>query len=148
MESDGRANELALDTIAQAARVDPDTCAALLQATAPPVSIDTPVRAESEMPLSELVADRTSSDPETEAVREEVRDALHRLLSRLPARERAVVRARFGFDGVPKTLDAIAERYHLSAERIRQIEARALVQLRRAGQLIALDVLAREADLL
>jgi RNA polymerase primary sigma factor len=148
MESDGRAGELALDVIAQAARVDPDTCATLLQATAPPISIDAPARAESETPLNELVADRTSSDPETEAVREEVRAALHRLLSVLPARERAVVRARFGFDGIPQTLDAIAERYHLSAERIRQIEARALVQLRRAGQLIALDVLARDADLL
>jgi RNA polymerase sigma factor (sigma-70 family) len=148
VESDGPAGGIALEAIAEAAGVDADTGAALLQAIASPVSIDAPVRAERETPLNELIPDRTSSDPETEAVRQEVREALHRFLKHLPVRERAVVWARFGFDGAPKTLDALAERYHLSAERIRQIEARALAQLRHAGQLIALDVLAREADLL
>jgi RNA polymerase primary sigma factor len=148
MENDGRAGELALETITQAARLDPDTCAALVRATAPPISIDAPVRTETETPLSELVADRTSSDPETETVRQEVRDALHRLLSHLSARERAIVRARFGFDGVPQTLDAIAERYCLTAERIRQIEARALARLRDAARLMRLDVLARDAELM
>jgi RNA polymerase primary sigma factor len=137
-----------LDAIADAARVDPDTCAALLQATATPVSVDAPIRSESDTTLKELIADPTSSDPETAAVRREACDAVRRLLKVLPARERAIVRARFGFDGVPETLDAIAERYHLSAERIRQIEARALVRLRHAGRLTALDVLGREADLL
>jgi RNA polymerase primary sigma factor len=147
-ELDGHAKGPVLEAIAGAVGVDLDTCAAPLQATASPISIDAPVRTESETPLNELIPDRTSSDPETEAVRQEVRDTLHQLLTRLPARERAVVRARFGFDGVPETLDEIAERYHLSAERIRQIEARALAQLRDAGRVVALDVLAGEADLL
>jgi len=60
MESDGCSSALTLERVADATGVDPDTCAALLQATAPPVSIDAPVRAESETSLSELVADRTS----------------------------------------------------------------------------------------
>jgi len=148
METDGRASGPSLEAIAEVAAVDSDTCAALLQATLTPVSVDAASRSESDTPLKELIADPSSSDPEAAAVRQEVCEAVRRLLHLLPVRERAVVRARYGFDGVPETLDAIAERYHLSAERIRQIEARALERLREAGCLLRLDVLAQECELL
>lgn len=148
LELDGRVGESTVAAIADAAGVNPEVGVALLQATAAPISIDAPAHSESDTTLGELIADRTSSDPETAAVRQEVRDAVRRLLEHLPARDRAIIRARFGFNGRPETLDAIAERYHLSAERIRQIEARALARLQHAGRLMALDVLAREGELL
>jgi RNA polymerase sigma factor (sigma-70 family) len=56
------------------------------------------------------------------------------VLSRLTDREREVVRARFGFDSEPQRLLDIAERLGLSAERIRQIEERALAKLRQAAR--------------
>ena len=52
-----------------------------------------------------------------------------RLLHRLDARERRVVRARFGFDGHEDTLREIADELELSAERVRQIEQHALDEL-------------------
>jgi RNA polymerase primary sigma factor len=52
------------------------------------------------------------------------------LLSRLTDRERAVVRARFGFDTKPQKLIEIGEELGVSAERVRQIEERALAKLR------------------
>jgi len=55
---------------------------------------------------------------------------LQGFLAPLLSREREVVRARYGLDGVePMTLQAIGNRYHVTRERIRQIEAGALTKL-------------------
>lgn len=74
-------------------------------------------------------------DPLSAAAYEDVIDAvagtqLRALLSRLTERERAIVRARFGFDGEPEKLTEIGERLGVSAERVRQLEERALAKLR------------------
>jgi len=55
------------------------------------------------------------------------------LLGRLNDREREIVDARFGFgDREPEPLAEIGELLGLSAERIRQIEQRALTKMRHA----------------
>jgi RNA polymerase sigma factor (sigma-70 family) len=60
-----------------------------------------------------------------------MRQALARLLDRLPDRERLVVSARFGFDAGehPQTLQQIAERLGVCKERSRQLLLRALARL-------------------
>lgn len=150
LELDGRVHESTVAAVAHTAGVESDICVALLQATATPISVDAPARSESDTTLGELIADRSPLDPETAAVRQEVRDAIRRLLDHLPPRDRAIICARFGLNEneKPETLDVVAERYHLSAERIRQIEARALARLRHVGRIMAVDVLAREGGLL
>lgn len=77
-------------------------------------------------------------DPLSAAAYEDVVDAvageqLRALLSRLTDREREVVRARFGFDAPAEKLSEVGERLGLSAERVRQIEERALAKLRSAA---------------
>ena len=53
------------------------------------------------------------------------------VLSTLAARERGVLRMRYGLDdGQPKTLEEIGVIYEVTRERIRQIEAKALLKLR------------------
>jgi RNA polymerase primary sigma factor len=74
-------------------------------------------------------------DPLSAAAYEDVVDAvagqqLRTLLSRLTEREREVVRARFGFDSPAEKLSEVGERIGVSAERVRQIEERALARLR------------------
>ncbi|HET7127581.1 MAG TPA: sigma-70 family RNA polymerase sigma factor, partial [Gaiellaceae bacterium] len=76
-------------------------------------------------------------DPLSAAAYEDVIDAvageqLRALLSRLTDRERQVVQARFGFDTLPEKLAEVGERLGVSAERVRQIEERALAKLRQA----------------
>ena len=77
-------------------------------------------------------------DPLSAAAYEGVIDAvageqLRALLSRLTEREREVVRARFGFDAPAEKLAEVGERLGVSAERVRQIEERALAKLRQAA---------------
>jgi RNA polymerase primary sigma factor len=57
---------------------------------------------------------------------------LARLTEDLPARERGIVEARYGFDRPACTLREIAEVLNLSIERVRQIEEGALGKLRTA----------------
>jgi RNA polymerase sigma factor (sigma-70 family) len=53
------------------------------------------------------------------------------LLGPLDEREREILRLRFGLDrGEPRTLEQVAQRFHLTHERIRQIEAKAMSKLR------------------
>jgi RNA polymerase primary sigma factor len=82
----------------------------------------------------------TIADPSAEQAYDSVLDRIEvdevrDLLDRLDARERVVVRAHFGFGQPAQTLDQIGVTLGLTAERARQIEARALTKMR--------DVLAR-----
>ena len=54
-----------------------------------------------------------------------------KLLGPLDEREREILRLRFGLDrGGPRTLEQVAQHFHLTRERIRQIEATAMSKLR------------------
>ena len=58
---------------------------------------------------------------------------LRDLLSSLSDRERSILRARFSIDGESASLREIAGRLGVSAERVRQLESRALGKLRAAA---------------
>ena len=60
---------------------------------------------------------------------------LHALLAELSDRKRMIVRARYGLDGEEQSLRQLADRLGVSAERVRQIEQRALGKLAAAGNL-------------
>ena len=51
-------------------------------------------------------------------------------LKTLTPREEALLRLRYGFDGPEQTLEQIGNKYNITRERIRQIEAKALKKLR------------------
>jgi RNA polymerase primary sigma factor len=59
------------------------------------------------------------------------KEDLRALLGFLNAREREILALRFGLDNErPLTLDELGERFNVTRERIRQIEAKALTKLR------------------
>ena len=98
------------------------------------LSLQMPVREEGDSELGDLIPDPNTPSMEdiyTEnRLRQSVRDAV---ASRLSPREQSVLRMRFGLDGKEsKTLKQIADELHVSRERVRQIEARALRRLRYA----------------
>mmetsp|Transcript_22747 Transcript_22747/g.71265 ORF Transcript_22747/g.71265 Transcript_22747/m.71265 type:complete len:592 (-) Transcript_22747:453-2228(-) len=82
--------------------------------------------------LADAIPDTTSRGPDDFAEASSLRDDLRTLLrSTLSQREIAVVTLRFGLDdGKSRTLEDVGNRFHITRERVRQIEARALHKLR------------------
>jgi RNA polymerase primary sigma factor len=69
-------------------------------------------------------------------VHEAVIDQLRKAVAELSAKEREVMRMRFGLDGgEPRTLQEVGDRLKLSRERVRQIEYRAKEKLRQSTRL-------------
>ena len=80
-----------------------------------------------------VLQDDKCDDPEDLAMRELAKDEIHKLLRRLPERERIVLSRRLGLGGdMPlSVLEELAAQLDVSRERVRQIEARAIRTLRR-----------------
>jgi RNA polymerase primary sigma factor len=102
----------------------------LLELVEDPVSLETPV-GDGESLYSDLIEDVHSDQPdETTAKRlrsVELADALHRLNPRM----QRVLALRFGLDdGKPQTLEQVGAGLGITRERVRQLEARALRELR------------------
>jgi RNA polymerase sigma factor (sigma-70 family) len=121
--------------LAERTNIELEQAEALMVADARERSLDEPIGGmDTELgTLGDLL-----EDPLSAAVYEDVVDAvagqqLRGLLSRLTDREREVVGARFGFDAPAEKLSEVGERLGLSAERVRQIEERALAKLRSAA---------------
>jgi RNA polymerase sigma factor (sigma-70 family) len=81
--------------------------------------------------LLDTVADPDSERGFAETELDDDRVHLHIALATLHARERDVLMLRFGLDGdEPKTLEELGDRFKVTRERIRQIEAKAMTKLR------------------
>ena len=94
------------------------------------VSLDTRVGRDMDTELGELLEDGHAT-PEQALTKTELHDDLEALLEELSGREAEVIRLRFGLENdTPQTLSQIGEDLHLSRERVRQIETRALLKLR------------------
>lgn len=100
-----------------------------------PQSMDEPVQGgEGELgAFGELLADPLAGDAYEQLLDHSEIEQIRALLSSLGDRERMILRARYGLDGPEKSLRAVGERIGLSAERVRQIEQRALGKLRAAA---------------
>ena len=60
-----------------------------------------------------------------------LRGQLESVLRTLSMREKKVIQLRFGLlDGHPRTLEEVGREFHLTRERIRQIESKALSKFR------------------
>ena len=95
-----------------------------------PVSLEQPVGEDGAL-LGDFIEDGDAADPAQLAADAATTGKLHRLIDRLPERERRILQLRYGFlDGIPRTLGEIGEEFALTRERIRQLETLALSRLR------------------
>ena len=96
-----------------------------------PLSLSEPLGEDAATELGDLVEDRTQLSPCDAAVLSMLPDEIAAVLDALDERERTVISLRFGLDrGEPRTLEEVGEEFHLTRERIRQIEAKAMSKLR------------------
>ena len=96
-----------------------------------PISLDTPVGQNEESVLGNLIKDDKAASPDDLLKNRDLREAAESALKTLNPKEEKVIRLRFGLEnGTTHTLEQIGRILSLTRERIRQIEAKALIKLR------------------
>lgn len=96
-----------------------------------PLSLETPMGDEEESELGMFVEDQESPSPMDVTYQSMMRDKINEVLATLSPREARILRMRFGLDGGRDyTLEEVGLKFGLTRERIRQIEGKALRQLR------------------
>lgn len=94
-------------------------------------SLDSALEDENDSPLSSMVADLTTPSPEAEVLKKDDAKIIMSVLNTLTPKEKEVIVLRFGLDGnIVHTLEEVGEHFHVTKERIRQIEETALRKLR------------------
>ena len=102
-----------------------------------PASLDKSVSDEDDdSDLTRFLADEDALSPEDELMHKATAGLAREALNRLDPREAAVIAMRFGLeDGREYTLEQVGERFGLTRERIRQIQAKAYRDLRKDPEL-------------
>ena len=96
-----------------------------------PVSLETPIGEENDSHLGDFIKDDDTPSPQDAASDTMLREQLNDVMKTLTPREAKVLRLRFGLDdGKARTLEEVGKTFHVTRERIRQIEAKALRKLR------------------
>ncbi|MCI1269996.1 MAG: RNA polymerase sigma factor RpoD [Ruminococcus sp.] len=96
-----------------------------------PVSLETPIGEEEDSHLGDFIPDDEAPAPADAASHTLLKEQLNEVLGTLTDREAKVLKLRFGLeDGKSRTLEEVGQRFEVTRERIRQIEAKALRKLR------------------
>lgn len=104
----------------------------VLQLNERTVSLDAPLEAGSDLSLGNAIADETCAGPEQLFAQSEIEQRVASWVAGLSDKQRIVIERRYGFNGYDVcTLAHLAEELGVTHERVRQIQAEALVQLRR-----------------
>ena len=82
--------------------------------------------------LGDFIEDEDTASPEESAAGQLLKEQVREVLSSLSDREQKIIKMRFGLDGTKShTLEEVGLEFAVTRERIRQIEAKALMKLRK-----------------
>jgi RNA polymerase primary sigma factor len=119
------------EEIAEQMEISPEKVREIIKVSQEPVSLETPVGEEDDSHLGDFIEDHTALAPADAASHQLLKEQVEDVLESLTERERKVLQLRFGLDdGRSRTLEEVGKEFHVTRERIRQIEAKALRKLR------------------
>jgi len=101
----------------------------ILESSRKPLSLETPIGDDSE--LGDFLEDKAAESPNDNLITQDLTTQVERALSTLSAKEKEILRLRFGIgEAGEHTLEEVGRRFSVTRERIRQIETKALRKLR------------------
>jgi len=119
------------EEIAEQMEISPEKVREIIKVSQEPVSLETPIGEEEDSHLGDFIEDHTALAPADAASHQLLKEQVEDVLESLTERERKVLQLRFGLDdGRSRTLEEVGKEFHVTRERIRQIEAKALRKLR------------------
>lgn len=119
------------EEVADRLGMTPGKVAEVMKAALDPVSLESPVGDEDESHLGDFIPDNNMPVPSEEVTYKVLCEQIEEALQTLTKREEKVLRMRFGLDdGRARTLEEVGREFHVTRERIRQIEAKALRKLK------------------
>ena len=121
---------LSYSRLAKEFKVTKKRVAEILEAVEPVMPLDAKVGSEGDTKIHDFIPDDISRSPDEAFSKKDDYKTLEYLVSKLPKRERLIIKNRFDLDGKgKKTLEALGKKLKLTRERIRQIETIALNKL-------------------
>ena len=101
---------------------------AILKIAMHPISLETPVGDNGNATIADFIEDTRETANQVNLT--DIRPKIAEAISTLTSREQEVLEMRFGMtDGVRRTLEEVGDRFQVTRERIRQIEAKAIRKL-------------------
>src|SRR5579875_52469 len=119
------------EEIGRGMEISPEKVREIIKVSQEPVSLETPIGEEEDSHLGDFLEDQSALAPAEAASHQLLKEQVEDVLDSLTERERKVLQLRFGLDdGRSRTLEEVGKEFHVTRERIRQIEAKALRKLR------------------
>jgi RNA polymerase primary sigma factor len=107
----------------------------VLKISKEPISLETPIGDDEDTSLGDFITDSESVSPHAAVLTLDLQDQIRKALATLTDKEAEVLRQRFGIDRTTDlTLEEVGRRFGVTRERIRQIEAKAIMKLRHPGR--------------
>jgi len=121
----------AIDELAEALEVEPETIRFWKRLGNHPSSLDAPNGPDDTRTYGETLICDYGSTPFDEVSAKQAHEDLNQLIDQLSPRERTIIRDRFGLNGSRKrTLEDIGMEFNITRERVRQIQRSAISALR------------------
>lgn len=123
--------EAKAEEIAELMKVPKEHIEEILKLFGDIISLETPIGEEEDSALIDFVADVGTPEQFQTVEKIMMRQQIDEIMEELSEREQRILRLRFGFvDEKVWTLEEIGQEFHVTRERIRQIEVKALRKLR------------------
>ena len=129
------------EEMAEQLGTDPGKVKSALKIAKDAISLDTPVGDDGESQLGDFIEDKDKIGPDEASMVTSLRECLRQVMSSLTPREAKVLRMRYGIDvDCDHTLEEVGQCFAVTRERIRQIEAQAIVKLKHPSRVDELRV--------
>ncbi len=119
------------EEIAEKMDLSVDKVRKVLKIAVEPISLETPIGEEEDNHIGDFLEDKSQFTPQENVMANNLSEQTRKALSTLTPREEKVLRMRFGItEKSDHTLEEVGQKFDVTRERIRQIEAKALRKLR------------------
>ena len=139
IQMNGREPEI--NELAAMLELPPARVSAIRKMASQPISLQAPIVHNGETTsLEDILPSETEESPDSSFAQRVLYEKLYEMLNTLPERDQQIIILRFGLYGQPRqALAEISKRFNLTRERIRQLEARILENLRSPEMIKYLD---------